>query len=193
MYRPKRTSIILSSTLMIALVALWCGFVVKKERATAHRQLCASQLISLGQAILLYCNENRGHLPQSWREIYLTQDATAGVFVCPASDDVPADGDNADARAQQLIADGHCSYQYLGGGNIKDLTPDIVLAVEKPFHHGSDFGANVLFGDGRVRHMTGAASKQIVDAISRGERPVRYSGNEGQVMGKSGRALGTND
>jgi len=172
--------------LVIAPFLLWCGHVVRKERAIADRQMCASQLISLGQAILLYCNENRGYLPQSWREICVTQDVTSEVFVCPASDDVPATGDSIDARAQQLVASGHCSYQYLGSGNIRDVTPDLVLAVEKPFHHGSDFGANVLFGDGHVRHMTGAASKQILDAISRGERPVRYSGGEGQVMRKSG-------
>jgi prepilin-type processing-associated H-X9-DG protein len=179
-------SILFISALVIALVALWCGVVVRKQRAIADRQLCASQLISLGQAILLYCNDNRGHLPPSWREIYLTGDPTPEVFVCPASDDVPATGDSMDARAQQLVAGGHCSYQYLGAGNTKDLTPDIVLAVENPFHHGSDFGANVLFGDGHVRHMTGAASKHIFDAISRGGRPVRYPGNEGQVMRKSG-------
>jgi prepilin-type processing-associated H-X9-DG protein len=183
---PQRMRIIFAATFVIALILRWCGLAVRSQRAIADRQLCASQLISLGQAILLYCNENRGNLPQSWREIYMTQDPSPEVFVCPASDDVRATGDNIDARAQQLLAGGHCSYQYLGSGNLRNLTADIVLAIENRFHHGSDLGANVLFGDGQVRHMTGAASKHIYDAISRGERPVRYSGNEGLVMRKSG-------
>jgi prepilin-type processing-associated H-X9-DG protein len=169
---------------LVAASVVVCLLVVRKQTAIADRQRCASQLIALGQAILLYCNENKGTLPLSWREICLMQDVASEVFVCPASQDVPAAGDNTDAKAQQLVAGGHCSYQYLGSGNIQDLTPEIVLAVENPYHHGSDLEVNVLFGDGHVRHMTGAASKQILGAISRGERPVRYSGNDGQVMRK---------
>jgi prepilin-type processing-associated H-X9-DG protein len=181
----KRTIIILSGA-VIACVVPWFGLVVSKARARADHQRCASQLIALGQAILLYSNENRGSLPPSWRELCVTQDITSQIFVCPASEDTPASGQDLEAIARQLVVGGHCSYQYLGAGNVGDLTPDVVLAVENPSHHGGDFELNVLFVDGSVRHMTGAASKRILDAISQGARPVRYSGSEGQVMRKGG-------
>ena len=107
------------------------------------------------------------------------------TFVCPASKDTPGSGEDLDAVARQLVGSGgHCSYQYVGTGNLRDLAPDVVLAVENPSHHGSDLELNVLFGDGSVRHMTGAASKRILDAMSQRARPVRYTGSEGQVMRK---------
>ena len=86
----------------------------------------------------------------------------------------------------KLLAGGHCSYEYLGSEamGMHQLTDDVVLAIEYPHHHGNDFEVNVLFGNFQVRHMTGGTSKQIFDAIARGERPVRHSPNQGELMRK---------
>ena len=179
----KRTLIILSCA-VIAGIVLWFGLAVRKARAAAYRQHCASQLIALGQAILLYSNENGGSLPPSWAELCFTQDISSEFLVCPASGDTPASRRDLEATARQLVVGGHCSYRYVGAGNVHDLTPDVVLAVEKPAHHGGDSELNVLFVDGSVRHMTGAASRQILETIAQGARPVRYSGGEGRIMRK---------
>src|SRR5438477_3474232 len=183
MHKTKRI-LMLGATLVVAAGATYVGVEGRKHNEEADRQRCASQLICLGQAILLYCNENRGNLPRSWKEIYEQEGVSSEAFVCPASRDTPAfrSGDGVDTTGQLLLSGGHCSYQYIGGGNIRDLTPDIVLAAEHPSHHGGNLEVNVLFSDGQVRHMTGAASKQILNDIASGLRPVRYSGNEGLVM-----------
>jgi prepilin-type processing-associated H-X9-DG protein len=169
---------------VFASVLLWFGLLAGKAYAPANRQRCAAQLIALGQAILLYSNENRGSLPPTWKELCVTQEISPQIFVCPASKDTPASGEDLEAMGRQVASGGHCSYRYLGTGNVRDATPDVVLAVENPSRHGGDLGVNVLFADGSVRHMTGAASKQILDSLSLGVRPVRYSGSEGRVMRK---------
>jgi hypothetical protein len=133
----RRRTLIILSVAVIASVVLWFGLAARKAHALADRQRCASQLIALGQAILLYSNENRGSLPPSWRELCVTQDIPSQIFVCPASKATPASGEDLEAMARQLVGGGggggsgggHCSYQYLGGGNARDLRPDVVLAV----------------------------------------------------------------
>ena len=60
----------------------------------------------------------------------------------------------------------------------------MVLAVENKSHHGGNLEVNVLFADFRVMYMSGAASQEIFDEIAKGQRPVRYSGHEGEMMRK---------
>ena len=108
MRRTQRKIIVIISALVLLSLAVWGGLFVSKQRATADRQRCASQLIAIGYAITLYCNENRWELPPSLSDVMATQDIWPGVFVCPASGDTPASGD-LERRARQLTMSSHCS------------------------------------------------------------------------------------
>lgn len=127
----------------------------------AHRIMCASNLRQIGQAMLLYMNENIGKAPQSFEPLLLTQDITSEVFTCPASDDERAEGETPEAQAARLRTGRHCSYVYYGAGMTASLAPDAVIATEYFTNHGGD-GVNILFGDGHVEFFDASAAAKLL-------------------------------
>jgi prepilin-type processing-associated H-X9-DG protein len=130
----------------------------------------AANLRSIGQAILMYCNDNNGEYPDSFQTLLISEDITSAIFLSPWTDDTPADGPTAQATADQLTAGGHLSYIYLGRGlNAKTVTPETIVAYEPP---PPGHRANALFGDGHVDQIEAADLAKIIARANSGLRPV---------------------
>lgn len=148
---------------------------LNRARETANRVKCASNMRIIGQAILLYSNENRGSFPVKLEDLLLTQSIDSTVFVCPSTSDTPAPGSSPDAAAQNLSAGSHLSYVYVGQGLTNMATHDTVVLYEPMTNHDSD-GMNVLYGDGHVEFQLKNEAQRIIDEIQAGHNPPRDPG-----------------
>lgn len=174
--RPRFTFV--EALVIFGVVALLVSILLpslNRMRETSGRLPCPSNLKQIGQAILLYANQNAGAMPDSFATILRTQDLTPKVLICP-SDDARAAADVASFRGDER----DCSYVYVGDGvpNAAIGNSDIV-AFDRPDTHAPD-GINALFGDGHVEYLDFAAPpmprdwwKDVERQIARGDRPVR--------------------
>jgi prepilin-type processing-associated H-X9-DG protein len=106
-----------------------------REAQQGGRDPCASRLRQIGQAILLYANDNHGLCPPSLASLVKGDGLSQEVLICPWD--------------RSSHADGESTYVYLGSGKrFNDLTVDDVLVYEPTNVH--EEGGNVLFGDGHV-------------------------------------------
>ena len=121
----------------------------KRSRETSNRVVSASNLRQIGQAILMYSNENHGAYPPDLSTLLVTEDITADVFVSPLSSDTRAEGPTTRAVVDQLSKPGHCTYRYLGCGCNSKTVPDAAIVAYEPPTDVNP-GGNVLFGDGHV-------------------------------------------
>jgi len=125
---------------------------LNRARETANRVKCASNMRQIGQALLLYANENRGDYPPDLETLLLTQDIGADVFCCPSSNDEIAPGATVEDQATNLSAGGHLSYVYLGSEDGSSTSAEQIVLYEPITNHGGD-GGNALFGDGHVEFL----------------------------------------
>ena len=140
---------------------------LSRARETSNRVKCASNMRQIGQAILIYANNNQGNYPQRPEQLLLAQSITSHVFVCPSTAQTPAPGATPAAQAQVLSTGPHQSYAYVGAGLDFTADAETVVLYEPVTNHLGD-GANVLFGDGHVEFVSGArAAKLIADATAR--------------------------
>jgi prepilin-type processing-associated H-X9-DG protein len=141
------------------------------SRGTAPRVMSASNLRQIGQAILLYTNDNHGQYPDSFATILMNEDITSSVFVSPSRNETAADGPTTQAVIAQMNAGGHVSYVYLGNGlSTTIVTPDTIVAYEIPIDATS--GSNILFGDGHVEFFGAGPVQKIIRRIRTGRFPV---------------------
>ena len=174
--RPRRASLLfwllVCASPLLALAIFSPFFVsIGEPRETANRVKSAANLRSIGQAILMYSDDNKGQYPDSFETLLLNEDVTSGIFVNPASDDIPATGPTSQAVASQLSAGGHLSYVYLGRGlTAKTVTPETVLAYELIQNPGG--GSNMLFGDGHVDYIDGARATAFIAHATTAPVPV---------------------
>ena len=169
-------AIVILLGLLLALILLPIG---QSPSAPAPRVKSASNLRQIGQAILLYTNDNDGAYPDSFQTILLNENITyitSAVFVSPLSSDTPAQGPTPQAIADQLAVGGHLSYVYLGRGLItKTATPKTIVACEMLLP--SSNGSNVLFGDGHVEFVPASTVLKIIAKAATGIFPVTMPSN----------------
>ena len=138
---------------------------------TANRNGCANNLKTIGNALLLYANENSGSFPDTLEQLAATSDLPPACYVCPGSNDTIADiGATAQTTAANIVAGGHASYVYLGKGFKNDLTANAILAYEFPGHHRKA-GMNVLFGDFHVEWVNQLQSNHILKELQMQHNP----------------------
>lgn len=159
-------------TLMYALMMSIMLPSLGRARETANRAKCSSNMRQIGQAMLLYANENRGVYPDALPILLLTQDITPEVFCCPSSNDTPAPGTTPQAQAAKLLTGPHCSYVYTGNGLTSASTAEQVLLYEPPGNHNGD-GMNVLFGDGHVDFIPKPEAQKMIAELEAGHNPPR--------------------
>ena len=143
---------------------------LNRARETANRVKCASNMRQIGQALLLYGNDNRGVYPPDFPPLLLTQDITSEVFVCPSSNDSRADP-NTTVQQQAGVLHQHCSYKYLPGHNY-NASADTVIAYEPLTNHDGD-GANFLFGDGHVEWISKPSAGTMIQSLEAGQNPPK--------------------
>jgi hypothetical protein len=150
-----------------------------RARESANRVKCASNLRIIGQAILLYANDNRGRLPPDFAAILATQDITSEVFVCPSRSYERAKGATTQQVTAEMLSGDHLSYVYVGGSNSSLLISDNVIAFDLEQHIPKDSakgtGINVLLGDCSVEFVDERVSKAIWARFIAGIRPIRLS------------------
>jgi prepilin-type processing-associated H-X9-DG protein len=135
---------------------------LNRARETANRVKCGSNMRQIGQAIMLYANENKGKYPPDLAALIKTQDITWQVFVCPSGSTAPPPdiaGMPIDAKAKWV--NDNSDYVYVGQGMNATAGPETIVLYEKPDAHGGQ-GMSILYGDGHVEfHQMQSAMQQI--------------------------------
>ncbi|CAN5616147.1 hypothetical protein BH09PLA1_BH09PLA1_26500 [soil metagenome] len=149
---------------------------LNRARETANRVKCASNLRQIGQAMLLYGNDNRGQYPPTADLLLLTQGITPEVFNCPAGDETPTSSDlvqQALKAPAPLLTKGHTSYIYVGKGLTTNASAEAILVYEQMSDHSPD-GGNFLWGDGHVTFELKPMAEAMIAEIDAGHNPPRY-------------------
>jgi hypothetical protein len=138
----------------------------------ATRVRCASNLRQVGQALAIYCRDHGGVLPPTFDEVLSHGDIGPAVFICPATSDEPAEGNNARQWLKEFGKPGHNSYVYVIGSVPETrLTPAHILAHE-PLQNHTD-GMNVLYGDYHVDWVPKRDAAYLLAEIQAGFNPPR--------------------
>jgi prepilin-type processing-associated H-X9-DG protein len=143
---------------------------LNRARETANRVRCAANMKSIGQALLLYANDNRGAYPPDLTVLLTTQDISGEVYVCPSSNDEPTHATAPSQIAADLSAGGHLSYVYVGAALNPGVDPSTIILYEPMTNHAND-GINVLFGDGHVEFIVRARAQQLITQLQAGQNP----------------------
>ena len=144
-----------------------------RAREPATRIKCASNLRQIGQACQMYASAHDGQYPDSLATLMVDEDLSSGLFVCPTSDDVPANGPTTQPLLADFAKPGHCSYVYLGKGlTSHQATPGTVIAYEPFSNHGNQ-GMNVLYGDGAVDWFDPQQAQRLLSELQSGHNPPR--------------------
>ena len=141
---------------------------LNRARETANRVKCASNMRQIGQALLLYGNDNRGVYPADFGPLLLTQEITSEVFCCPSTNATPA-APGGTAQQAVVALPQHCSYIYLPGHNI-NATADTVIVYEPITNHDGD-GCNFLWGDGHVSFESKQTAAAMIRSLEAGQNP----------------------
>jgi prepilin-type processing-associated H-X9-DG protein len=137
---------------------------LNRARETANRVKCASNMRQIGQAVLLYANENKGAYPPDLGTLLRTQDLTWEVFVCPdTSTSLPKDVKELAAMA--TWTNEHSDYVYVGQKLRNDSPANKILLYESMKHHSD--GCNILFNDGHCEFVDKATALNWIRAFER--------------------------
>jgi hypothetical protein len=132
-----------------------------KTRESANRVKCASEMKTLGQAMLHYASEHQGSMPDTL-ESMVSEDLPPENFVCPSGSSDKAEGQTPAELERQLRPEfNHNSYVYLGRGKMTPLPDDLPIVAEPLLNHSGQ-GMNVLFGNLDTRWLTPAEAVQVL-------------------------------
>src|ERR1700722_12907261 len=109
---------------VIGIIALLISILLpslNRARETANRVKCASNMRQIGEAILLYSNDNKGAYPPDLGTLIKTEDITAAVFVCPTSGTTVPSELTKDQEADWVNS--NSDYVYVGAGMKQNADP----------------------------------------------------------------------
>jgi len=167
---PLKTSwaglvlLLLACALVLIIIPSWPSSNTAKE--TARRVRCASNLRTIGQAVVLYANGHDGQYPDSLGTILLNVPITADVLICESSSDSPAKGATTRAVVADLSNGSHSSYIYVGKGLTTSSTSSKTIVAYEPLNNHSGNGANVLYGDGHVEFLNAQPFKMVIASLA---------------------------
>jgi len=133
--------------LLVAIAGAYLVFDHAAERAKRHA--CAKTLSSIGQAMLLYQQENRSEFPATLA-VLLEPVGASELLVCPWSKN---------------------THLYWAGGLKPGAPPDTVIACEPVGSHPG--GAHVLFADAHIEFVSNNKLKTIIAELQSGHNPPR--------------------
>jgi prepilin-type processing-associated H-X9-DG protein len=157
-----------------------------KDRELANRIHCASNLRQIGQAMLMYANENHRQCPRDLATLLRSQDITVKEFTCPSAAPVLPDVTNVFeppksydddwmqrhgspnlATIEDRVAwvNAHSDFIYIRGGLSADVLQPAttVVCYEKDTNHSGD-GMDILYADGHVDFVPLALARQQIEA-----------------------------
>ena len=143
-----------------------------RARMVSGQVKSASNLRQIGQAMLLYANENKGKYPPKFGDLLLTQDITVDVFVDPQTRNrAPRDKPQ---KEQADWVNQSSDYVYLGAGKNSQTPANVILAHEK-IRPGVP-GINMLFGDGHVEWIQVGQAQQMLATQKQNEAAKKGGG-----------------
>jgi prepilin-type processing-associated H-X9-DG protein len=143
------------------------------------RAMRSNALRSLGQAILLYRNDNHGMYPPDWGALAAEEDITAQIFVYPRNCTAPA---NMTLNQLRDWVNHNSHFAYIARELPNGSDEHVVLAYDKP-GVDSNGGMNILFQDGHVCFFDAPQAAKIVKQLQSNVNPP--------VLGSEGRYVGT--
>lgn len=170
--RRLRPWVIVVSACLLCLLGI--GVVLPSLNRTHEHSAwisCSSNLKQIGQAMLLYANENRDQMPPDFVALLQTQDLVPEVFACWGAGDEKTTATQPAEQRADFAGGGHCSYIYVDRlGRYSKIAYDDIVAFEPPGHH--DFAA-ALFGDGHTERIDDATAKELLRQYNHAVRPIR--------------------
>lgn len=118
---------------------------------TQNRVKCAANLKAIGNALLMYGNDNRGAHPPDLGTLVVAEDITAHSFVCPNSGtSIPAaiTSPGISPRERAAWVNANSDYVLITGWGM-NAPADMAIIYEKDANEYAE-GSNVLYGDGHV-------------------------------------------
>jgi hypothetical protein len=131
---------------------------------------CSSNLKNIAAGMITYSNTHNGAYPTSLGEELVETQMPSQIFVCPASNDMPATG-TPQQQAASFSTPGTCSYIYLGKGLNSNASEDTVIAYEPLSNHKT--GINVAFNDFHVQWLNATDAQKLINSIVPG-KPVYW-------------------
>ena len=136
---------------------------LNRAHATANHVKSMGNLRQIGQAILLYSNDNHGAYPPDLGTLIKTEDIGGEAFIDPSgSNRLPPDWANMSADDKAKWVNDNADYVYVGAGMKQGADPATIVAYEKSDNKGD--GKNILFGDCHVEFQTLDAARQLIQS-----------------------------
>jgi prepilin-type processing-associated H-X9-DG protein len=139
---------------------------LNRAREQANRVKSASNLRQIGQAAMMYANENKNKYPPDLATMYKRQDLTPSVFINPRTETTPPPPGTPEEMAAWVQE--HSDYVWIGGDKTAASPPEQVLAYEKLEENPE--GVNVLFADGHVEFMPIPVAREAIDKSKQGNK-----------------------
>jgi prepilin-type processing-associated H-X9-DG protein len=124
---------------------------------------CASNLRQIGQAAILYSQDNLrtgGPFGPNFDALANTQQISKNVFECPSASGSGTGG----------LTGSPCSYVWMGANLSPRSNPLCVMAYEPLSNHGGE-GINVLFADGHVEFVNKNTAAIMIRNLEAGQNP----------------------
>jgi prepilin-type processing-associated H-X9-DG protein len=143
---------------------------LNRAKETANRVKCASNMRQIGQAMLIYANDNKGKFPDDLGSC-LIEGLDPDAFTCP-SGNVALPPNAKQMKHEDLAAwiNQHSPYTYVGKGKNSNAPADEVMLYENLDDHKD--GGNFLYGDGHVEYLSRQGYDQEVQKIQQGQKPA---------------------